>query len=88
MTRQTDVTLALDGTLLSIRRFGARPLLFADLVAKKSVTQEMVDFISACVRARLVMNPLVRRRAKNTWIRRFCRLSSLVRATSWQASGT
>ncbi|HEX8202282.1 MAG TPA: CpaF family protein [Isosphaeraceae bacterium] len=44
--------LALDGTLLSIRRFGARPLLFADLVAKKSITQEMVDFISACVRAR------------------------------------
>jgi pilus assembly protein CpaF len=44
--------LALDGTLLSIRRFGARPLLFEDLVAKKSITQEMVDFLSAAVRAR------------------------------------
>src|SRR4029450_9725319 len=32
----------------------------------------------AC-RWRLVMNPLVRRRAKNTWIRRFCRLYSIAR---------
>src|SRR4051794_2401905 len=33
--------LALDGALLSIRRFGARPLLAKDLVANKAMTQEM-----------------------------------------------
>ena len=42
--------IALDGTLLSIRRFGVRPLLAADLIAKKAITQEMIDFISACVK--------------------------------------
>ncbi len=45
--------LALDGSLVSIRRFGVRPLLAADLVQRKSIPQEMVDFLSACVRARL-----------------------------------
>ncbi len=45
--------LALDGALVSIRRFGARPILASDLVAKKSVALEMVDFLGACVRARL-----------------------------------
>jgi pilus assembly protein CpaF len=45
--------LALDGTLVSIRRFGARPLLFQDLIAKRSITQEMVDFLSACIRSRI-----------------------------------
>ena len=45
--------LALDGTLVSIRRFGAQPLLFDDLMAKRSITQEMVDFLSACIRARI-----------------------------------
>ena len=34
--------LALDGALLSIRRFGAKPLLIDDLVAKKAITPEMV----------------------------------------------
>jgi hypothetical protein len=37
------------------------------------------------------MNPLLRRRAKNTWIRRFCRLSGLVSrnvlASMWDLSG-
>jgi pilus assembly protein CpaF len=47
--------LALDGALVSIRRFGTRPLLFQDLVDKKSITQAMVDFLSACVKARLNM---------------------------------
>ncbi len=47
--------IALDGTLLSIRRFGVKPLLAADLVAKKAITQEMIDFISACVKARVNM---------------------------------
>src|SRR5262249_26985998 len=45
--------LALDGALVSIRRFGVRPLLAADLVAKKAITQEMIDLLAACVRARL-----------------------------------
>jgi pilus assembly protein CpaF len=45
--------LALDGALVSIRRFGVRPIQAADLVAKKSVPLEMMDFLAACVRARL-----------------------------------
>jgi pilus assembly protein CpaF len=45
--------LALDGALVSIRRFGNRPILAKDLVANKSITLEMVDFLGACVRARL-----------------------------------
>jgi len=45
--------LALDGALLSIRRFGARPLMVADLMANKAITPEMVEFISACVRSRV-----------------------------------
>jgi pilus assembly protein CpaF len=47
--------LALDGTLVSIRRFGARPLLIADLLAYKAVTKEMIQFLSACVKARINM---------------------------------
>ena len=35
--------LALDGTLVSIRRFGGQPLLVSDLMAKQAITQEMVD---------------------------------------------
>jgi pilus assembly protein CpaF len=45
--------LALDGTLLSIRRFGARPLLINDLLANKALTQEMVTFLKACIAARV-----------------------------------
>ncbi|MBV8610806.1 MAG: CpaF family protein, partial [Singulisphaera sp.] len=45
--------LALDGALLSIRRFGARPLLVSDLMAYKAITPEMVEFISACVKSRV-----------------------------------
>jgi pilus assembly protein CpaF len=45
--------LALDGALVSIRRFGARPLLAADLVAKGAMTEEMATFLSACIRARI-----------------------------------
>jgi pilus assembly protein CpaF len=47
--------LALDGTLVSIRRFGARPLMIADLVSKKAITNEMVQFLSSCVKARINM---------------------------------
>ncbi len=45
--------LALDGALLSIRRFGARPLLVKDLVANKALTLEMVTFLKACITARI-----------------------------------
>ena len=45
--------LALDGTLLSIRRFGAKPFLMADLLAKKAITPEMELFLSACIKARV-----------------------------------
>src|SRR5579884_4124782 len=47
--------LALDGTLVSIRRFGHRPLLINDLVANKAMTKEMVQFLSACVKSRINM---------------------------------
>jgi pilus assembly protein CpaF len=45
--------LALDGALVSIRRFSGKPLLAADLIARKSATPEIIDFLAACVRARL-----------------------------------
>jgi pilus assembly protein CpaF len=47
--------LALDGTLVSIRRFGARPLLIQDLLNYKAVVPEMVQFLAACVKARINM---------------------------------
>jgi pilus assembly protein CpaF len=47
--------LALDGTLLSIRRFGKSPLLASDLVEKKAITQEMITFLSGCIKARVNM---------------------------------
>ncbi|MDB5350321.1 MAG: putative conjugal transfer protein [Planctomycetota bacterium] len=47
--------LALDGTLLSIRRSSKTPLQFKDLMEKKAITSEMVDFLSACTRARVNM---------------------------------
>jgi pilus assembly protein CpaF len=45
--------LALDGALVSIRRFGARPFMIKDLVEKKSILPEMVQFLSAAVKARV-----------------------------------
>ena len=45
--------LALNGPLVSIRRFGTRPLTADDLWKNGSVTQEMLDFLAACVRARI-----------------------------------
>ncbi len=45
--------LALDGALLSIRRFGSKPLLVDGLKEHKAVTQEMIEFLSACVKARI-----------------------------------
>ena len=45
--------LAVDGPLLSIRRFGRSPLTPEKLVANHSVTAEMMELMKACVRARL-----------------------------------
>jgi pilus assembly protein CpaF len=45
--------LALDGSLVSIRRFGGRPLLSSDLLAKKAITKDMLDFLAACIEARV-----------------------------------
>jgi len=45
--------LALDGPLVSIRRFGARPLQVDDLLDNRSLTEEMLRFLSACVEARI-----------------------------------
>ena len=45
--------LALDGPLVSIRRFGSRPMGVNDLLANCSATPEMLDFLAACVEARL-----------------------------------
>jgi pilus assembly protein CpaF len=47
--------LALDGALVSIRRFGMKPIQAADLVANNSIALEMMDFLAACVRARMNM---------------------------------
>jgi pilus assembly protein CpaF len=45
--------LAVDGPLLSIRRFPAERLKATDLVGLRAMTQPMLDFLSHCVRARL-----------------------------------
>jgi pilus assembly protein CpaF len=45
--------LALDGPILSIRRFGRTPLMVDDLIRINSLTAEMADLIRAMVRARL-----------------------------------
>jgi pilus assembly protein CpaF len=45
--------LAVDGPLLSIRRFPAERLRADDLVSLGAMTQPMLDFLSNCVKARL-----------------------------------
>jgi pilus assembly protein CpaF len=47
--------LAVDGPLLSIRRFPAERLKSADLVSLRAMTQPMLDFLAHCVRAKLNM---------------------------------
>ena len=47
--------LALDGPLVSIRRFGPRPFLVADLLARGSMTEDMVTFLSASIKAKVNM---------------------------------
>jgi pilus assembly protein CpaF len=45
--------LAVDGPILSIRRFGGKPLRVADLLIFESVTEPMVKFLEGAVKARL-----------------------------------
>lgn len=45
--------LALDGALVSIRRFSAKPLMASDLIARGSAAPEMMEFLEACVKAKL-----------------------------------
>jgi pilus assembly protein CpaF len=44
---------ALNGPLVSIRRIGMRPLTVEDLLTNESVTSEMLEFLSACVKSRI-----------------------------------
>src|ERR1035438_1132125 len=45
--------LAVDGPLLSIRRFGGAPLQPVDLIRNLSITEPMLQLLKACVKARL-----------------------------------
>jgi pilus assembly protein CpaF len=45
--------LAIDGPILSIRRFGGSPLRIKDLVAINAATPEMLAFLAACVKSKL-----------------------------------
>lgn len=45
--------MALDGPTLSIRRFGRNPLKIGDLVRNRTIEDEMVDFLSAAIDARV-----------------------------------
>jgi len=44
---------AINGPLVSIRRFGSRPLTADDLLKNGTMSREMLEFTSACVRSRL-----------------------------------
>ncbi|MGE0821054.1 MAG: CpaF family protein [Candidatus Binatia bacterium] len=45
--------LALDGPILSIRRFGTDPLTMADLIQLNSIPEPIAEVLAACVKARL-----------------------------------
>jgi pilus assembly protein CpaF len=45
--------VAVDGPMLSIRRFGREPLKSTDLVRMLTLTEGMMQFLEACVRSRL-----------------------------------
>ena len=47
--------LAVDGPILSIRRFGSSPLVADDLIRNRMLTQPMLEVLSAAVRARLII---------------------------------
>lgn len=44
---------AVDGSILSIRKFSADPLKMSDLVRNKALTPPMAEFLSACLQARI-----------------------------------
>lgn len=45
--------LAIDGPILSIRKFGAKPLVVDDLLRNKSLTRPMLNMLQGCIEARL-----------------------------------
>ena len=45
--------LAIDGPVLSIRRFGAEPLRMTQLIEKRALTKDIADMLEMCVKARL-----------------------------------
>ena len=45
--------LSIDGPVMSIRRFGGKPLRFRDMLRIGSITPDMVGFLAACVKAKL-----------------------------------
>jgi pilus assembly protein CpaF len=45
--------LAVDGPILSIRKFGAKPLMVEDLLRYKALAQPMIDVLKGAVQARL-----------------------------------
>ena len=47
--------LAVDGALVSIRRFAKDPIRAQDLVTNKSAPREFIEFLEACIHARLNM---------------------------------
>ena len=45
--------LSIDGPVLSIRRFGAKPLTMNALIENKALTKEIAEMVEMCVKARL-----------------------------------
>jgi len=45
--------LAIDGPVLSIRRFGSEPLRMSALIEHKALTKDIADMLEMCIRARL-----------------------------------
>jgi pilus assembly protein CpaF len=45
--------LSLDGSILTIRKFAARPFTVQDLIANGSITEQLSNFLKACVQARV-----------------------------------
>src|SRR6266851_4356947 len=45
--------LAIDGPVLSIRRFGSEPLRMSALIEHKALTRDIADMLEMCIRARL-----------------------------------
>jgi len=45
--------LAVDGPILSIRKFGAKPLVAEDMLRNKTLTQPMLEMLKSCIKGRL-----------------------------------